>query len=78
MNATRENFMAVNLERFKNDLKELIELGQKLELAMMMEVSGTDKFRRQFLPGIPAEKAKEVMRCSLALDLDMKDGILKQ
>ena len=49
--------MAVNLERFKNDLKALIELGQNLEFSMMLEVFGKDKFRN-----VPEDTAKELMK----------------
>jgi hypothetical protein len=40
--------MAVNLERFRNDLKQLIERGQRLELAMLMDLIGRDEIRKRY------------------------------
>jgi hypothetical protein len=36
--------MATNLERFKKDLKKLLDLGTQLEHAMLRDVWGKDTF----------------------------------
>jgi hypothetical protein len=53
--------MAVNVERFKNDLKQLIERGQRLELAMLMDLIGSDEFKNQYLKKIPDDQARAIM-----------------
>jgi hypothetical protein len=37
--------MAVNIQRFKADLEKLLELGHKLELALLVRVHGKEKLR---------------------------------
>jgi hypothetical protein len=53
--------MAVNLGRFKDDLKRLIKLGQDLEFAMIIDLIGKDEFRGQNMPDVPEEKAKAIL-----------------
>jgi hypothetical protein len=53
--------VTVNLERFRNDLKQLIERGTNLELAMLIYLLGRERFREQFLPQVSDEQAKTAM-----------------
>jgi hypothetical protein len=53
--------MASNLERFRNDLNKLIERGQMLELAMLMNLVGREGFRRQFLSELSDEESDAKM-----------------
>jgi hypothetical protein len=60
-NVAREGLMAVNLERFKKDLERLIELGTYLELAMLLDLFGKEKFEKQFFQNTSKEQAKQFM-----------------
>lgn len=53
--------MDANLERFKNDLKQLVEQGEALELSMMMNLLGKDNFRQQVLTEYSDDKADSAM-----------------
>jgi hypothetical protein len=37
--------MAPNIQRFKADLEKLLQLGQKLELALLVKIHGKEKLK---------------------------------
>jgi hypothetical protein len=43
--------MTTNLERFRKDLKQLIDLGITLELPIILDMVGKENFRKEFCAG---------------------------
>jgi hypothetical protein len=51
--------MAANVDRFRQDLDKLIELGSKLDISMLREVLGEAEFIRKVLPQLGSKPTKK-------------------